>query len=286
MTAERSTPIHCGTAIAQTAPFAAEFARGLFGVWIGTLAGAAICLAWRRAAGALTTPLSSPFLVLAGVVVAASAVGWRIAQGRLLGKTWVLRLDWLGAALPSATVLLFGAALSLPGSDMAGVIALWAILAGEEAWAWRRAVWGLRRGSKRVVGSRLTRPDGAEAPLPQVVPVRQQTSDLPENVVQQLTRARAVDGSDELTGWLRAAFQGGQRLASIHVAFCPPFERTPQLAVQQLGGPDARVKTTQVLSYGARLDLKLATAAEKPASVLLHFTARTVPHAELPATAE
>jgi hypothetical protein len=59
------------------------------------------------------------------------------------------------------------------------------------------------------------------------------------------------------------------------VAICTPFAVAPKLEVEQLDGPEARIKTAQLLSYGARLDLKLAAAADEPTSVLLQFSART-----------
>ena len=95
----------------------------------------------------------------------------------------------------------------------------------------------------------------------------------PEEVTQQLTRSTAADGTEELAGWLRIPFAAGQRTGSVHVAFCPPFARTPELSVEQIDGPEARLKTTQVLPYGARLDLKLHAASESPASVVLQFAA-------------
>ena len=78
-----------------------------------------------------------------------------------------------------------------------------------------------------------------------------------------------------MSGWLRMPFAAGQRNGSVHVAFCPPLRATPELLVEQIGGPEARVKTAQLLPYGVRLDLKLAVAPEEPASVLLQFFART-----------
>lgn len=277
MTADPSSQIRC-RAVAPAALLPSGFALRLLGVWIGTMASAAVLLAWRRAAGALSTPLDPPILVLAGIVAATSAAGWRIAHDRQNRRQSVSRLDWPRAVMPSVVVLLVGATLSLPGSDTASLFLLWAILAGEEAWAWRRAIWrALRRPTSRLAGFGPVRTDGCEAPAPHFVPAAPHTSHLPDGAVQQLTRVQAADGSDELTGWLRAAFQGGQRLASIHVAFCPPFQRIPQVVAQQLGGPEARLNTTQVLPYGARLDLKLAVPAEQPDSVLLHFTARTDP---------
>jgi len=109
------------------------------------------------------------------------------------------------------------------------------------------------------------------------------TEDLPEglapawpdgNVLQQFVRSRGADGSEHLTGWLRIPFTAGQRTGSEHVAFCPPFEKTPHVTVEQLDGPAVRVKTAQLLPHGVRLDLKLATVAEEPDSVVLQFSAR------------
>ena len=111
---------------------------------------------------------------------------------------------------------------------------------------------------------------GDELPLPAAA------DDAPaEEVLQQLTRSQAADGSEELSGWLRMVFAAGQRTGSLHVAFCPPFAETPELAFDQLDGPDARIKTAQLLPYGVRLDLKLAAAPDDPGSVLLQFSARS-----------
>jgi hypothetical protein len=92
-------------------------------------------------------------------------------------------------------------------------------------------------------------------------------------VVQQLTRSQSVDGSEQLTGWLRTPFALGQRTARLHVAFCPPFPKTPQVTIDQVDGPPARIKMDP-FPYGARVDLKLAATAETADSVLLRFSAR------------
>jgi hypothetical protein len=100
-------------------------------------------------------------------------------------------------------------------------------------------------------------------------------ADLPLEVTQQLTRSTTAEGADEFAGWVRAPFAAGQRTSSVHLAFCPQFARTPELVVEQIDGPEARIKTAQVLPYGARLDLKLQTPAETPETVVLQFSART-----------
>ena len=98
-----------------------------------------------------------------------------------------------------------------------------------------------------------------------------------------MTRIKAADGTEELSGWLRMPFAAGQRTGSVHVAFCPPLPAAPELSVEQIDGPEARVKTAQLLPYGARLDLKLVAASEEPASVLLQFSARAEGPAVRPA---
>jgi hypothetical protein len=90
-------------------------------------------------------------------------------------------------------------------------------------------------------------------------------------VTQQLVRTRLADGSERVTGWLRVALEAGQRSANVHVAFCPPFARSPQVRVQQREGPAARVKLGQSLPFGARLDLKLAQAAEVASAMVLEI---------------
>ena len=95
-----------------------------------------------------------------------------------------------------------------------------------------------------------------------------------DNVMQQLTLSQDAAGVQQLAGWLRVRLAAGQRSAAIHVAFCPPFSKTPELTAEQLDGPAARIRTAQLLPYGVRLDVKLAAAAAHPSNVLLRFAAR------------
>jgi hypothetical protein len=95
----------------------------------------------------------------------------------------------------------------------------------------------------------------------------------PENVTQQFVRCHDAEGIDTLSGFVRVFFSVGQRTGNIHLAFCPSFAQTPELTVEQLEGPDARIKTSQLLPYGARLEIKLAGQVDRPASVLLQFVA-------------
>ncbi len=257
-------------------PFAGpmvEVARWSAGTSIGLLLAAAVLLGWRRLAGALHDPLELPALLVAGSLIAALAAGVRIAWSRLPPADRTVRRDRLLAVLSTVAVLILGMALSLPGTDHQGLLVFWALLAAGEVWAWRPAAWrrSRRMPPARAAGFIPARVDPPQAPSPHPAP----TDVPPSTVLQQLTRSRAANGGEQIAGWLRMPFSAGQRTASVHVAFCPPFPRIPELAVQQLEGPTARIKTAQLLPHGARLDLKLSAVAEESDSVLLKFSARS-----------
>jgi hypothetical protein len=78
-----------------------------------------------------------------------------------------------------------------------------------------------------------------------------------DNVLQQLTRSRVSDEIEHIDGCLRASFAPGQKALTLHVAFCPPFARVPEIQAEQLEGPECRIKLVQCQPYGARFDLKL-----------------------------
>jgi hypothetical protein len=184
----------------------------------------------------------------------------------------------------SLAVAALGAGLCLPGTSAVGMFLLWTLLGAEESWAWG---WRVRHSFDALPSAprQAVRTDSAHAGpsrpnrggmTSRAAPTLEaEEIILPKGITQQLTRSQAADGVEELSGWLRIAFVAGQRTGSVHVAFCPPFAATPELVVEQLEGPEARLKTAQLMSYGARLDLKLAAAAEEPTSVLVQFSART-----------
>lgn len=274
MTAEPSLDFNRASAAGPLDRLTAELRRWSLGTLLGLLSIAALLVGWRRLAGGLSSELEPLALLSVGAVVAAVALSVRLLWHYLPVGYKSRRVDWLVALLPSSSVLALGAALSVPGTSTAGLIAFWALLTSEEVWAWRPAGWPrLRRGGTAADRSVRADPPRTSSPHP-VLPAA--ADDLPaDDVLQQLTRSQAADGSEQLSGWLRMAFAAGQRTASVHVAFCPPFPRTPELTVEQLDGPPTRIKTAQLLPHGTRLDLKLAAMAEEPHSVLLQFSARS-----------
>jgi hypothetical protein len=89
-----------------------------------------------------------------------------------------------------------------------------------------------------------------------------------------LTRFSDAAGRDVVEGTAVARFAAGQRTASIHLSFCPPFERTPDIACGAAGDVAAEVKVVQSLAYAARFDVKLATPSAVAIDVPVSFSAR------------
>ena len=95
----------------------------------------------------------------------------------------------------------------------------------------------------------------------------------PEDVTQQMVRRRQADGTQALSGSLRIDFASGERTATAHLAFCPPFDRTPEFSAAAMAGPGAQVRSVQVLAYGVRLEVKLDAVSRAAESVLVGFEA-------------
>jgi hypothetical protein len=235
---------------------------------LGLLGAAAMIVASRRLAGALTHPLEPASLLTAGLLVSASAAAIRLGWFFPPAGSASRRLDQAVMLLTSLSVLALGTGLCVRDTPAAGMFILCTVPAAEEIWAW---AWHIRRSRP----SPVPRPPSL-APAPRAaLPLDPGVAPLSEQVTQQLTRSQTADGTEELSGWLRMSFSAGRRTGSLHVAFCPPFAAVPELEVEQLDGPEARIKTAQLLPYGVRLDLKLSTAADEATTVLLQFSART-----------
>jgi hypothetical protein len=282
----------------------ASVVRWLAAAMLTLLSAAAVVVLWRRLAGALPHPLQpAPLLALAiAVAIAAGAIrlGWplRCPAGSAPRAAWI---PMIGASLAVAAL---GIAVSARAGNVAALLAFWTMLLLEEGWAWQRvlrrtrhiapvAAWLGWRRMKTGTGAAIDGVSASATVQPIAEPVSvfiqapqastvgstpqspQDKGGLPsDDVAQQFVRRRAADGSDTLSGFARLVFAPAQRTGSVHVAFCPPFARTPELSVAQIDGPEARIKTGQLLPYGVRLDLKLTAEAEQPISVLLRLMAR------------
>ena len=260
----------------------AELVRSGAVAFAGSLLAVALVLGWRRLSGELTRPLATPMLLVVAVSIAISAAAARVAwQYQRLSRA-PTGLGRLVSPALSLAVMILAASISLPGTWAVGLCLFWGILAVEEAWAWKRYPVALgRRLADRATDRNTGLPAKSERsqpsnlnPIPNVDTIHRPPG---EDVLQQLTRSRTATGCEVISGWLRVPVAVGQRSASVHVAFCPPFARTPKTSAEQLGGPDARIKMVQLLPYGVRFDLKLAAVSEVPDVLLLKFSAETEP---------
>ena len=244
--------------------------RSMAVVVLGLLSAAAAVVMARALVGALQMPLEPAVLLAVGLMVAVAGVGVRLGWLLPLGGNRIGRLDLTVMVVASFAATSLCGGLCSPRDTLPQIALLLRVaIVLEEGWAW---LWFFHKWQRNASWP-IKSPSG--------LPMHEKNSSDPflaipaAEVVQQLTRRQAADGAEELSGWLRLPFAPGQRTGNVHVAFCPPLRVTPEMAVEQIEGPDARIKTAQLLPYGARFDLKLAAAADEPTAVLLQFTART-----------
>ena len=265
-------------------------AQWIVGTTTGGLLLVSLLLLTRRSTGALVKPLEAPVLLTAAVALAGIAASLRFVWRRIAANQHGVLGGGLVAWIPALALLLLGGALSLPQSSTYALIGFWAILIVEEIASLLIGPRWLghldRRGGARAAEPPAQPPDAeadglsatAELERPPERPEEVTPDYLPPEVSQQITRCRDGDGSDVLYGMLRGQLEPGQRSLSFHVAFCPPFDRVPDLSDEQVEGPPAAVKQGQVLPYGARLDLRLRSASEEPQSVVLRIHAQSKPN--------
>jgi hypothetical protein len=248
------------------------------------LLAAAATLWFRYHAMAFRRPLDGPGLFLAGVLGAGAAAA---------ARSLLRRTSFLPGGTPrheifepflSLCVIAWGVALSLTAAHAGGLVLLWASLVVEEAWAWRRTV-----GVVLPITSQPQRPglpsSWEPGPSGAFLPVPSETkedivAELPRilsepGVFQEFVRTREAGGGETLRAWVRVPLVAGQRNASVHLAFCPPFESRPTLDIVQRSGPEARIKVVQLLPLGAKLDVKLPQVASLDGCVILEVLAKT-----------
>lgn len=260
------------------------------GVWV-VLILIGLVVASRRLAGAFT----AEFPTLIALIGAAAVAGLSLAAALLLrgGRPSERTAD--ARVLAGVTLippLLFGLAL-LPSGATAGYSALATLLLFAFA-----AVWVVGQSSS-LPQSLLARrgPDAGSAAVTSTVvspasdrqtlgidSVPAQSSlDLAEftesdeeaedsRVSQWMTR-RFDDGVESIEGAATAAFQPGQKQASVHVAFCPPFPQPPEVTCEILSDESGRVRVASAHTYGARLDVRFSSPATSEQIVRVGFEA-------------
>lgn len=248
--------------------------RGLAVGCLAVLACAGLFLCVRSASGELSGELGPAVLVAWATILAAGALGFR----RALDATnrYATQTADLARVAPSVVLLLWAVALSGLATS-AGVVVLWSVLIAEEAWTWG----GWRYASSRPpIGPTAAASFAGEAEASTVPGDVRESAEAPPDdasLVQHLDRRKTEDGQESVEGWLRAAIPAGSRLATLHVAICPPFERLPECYAEQVDGPPAQIKIAQVLHQGVRLELKLERAADQDSLVTVEVSLQQPP---------
>lgn len=234
--------------------------------WLaGSVVGVLAFIVVRRLAGAIQLPTSAGACLLAGVALAAFSHWFRQGLERTLGA-------WPAMGIVGSIALVAAASLTLAETPAEGLLALWLPIAAETAWAMGQA--------------------RNQEPCPVAVPGCDETETAPSNespivvldslpaeltiadpaVVQQLVRRQTESGAETISGFLRAHFAPAERTLNLHVPFCPPLASVPACEAEVVDGPSARVKITQVLPQGARLEVRLDEVATSPQQVVIEFT--------------
>ena len=215
----------------------------------------------RRAIGAIATPLPALPLVATAFGLAAWAVCVRSAWRPQLATKLRALQSQLPTWLPAIAILCFAIGCSYPGRRVIDWLAWTAVLL---VFTFSTQLLG----QIRTQSTRRARRNDKDA----------EAADSP---IQQLTRYRAADGTQTIRGTLIAEFEPGERSETLYVAFCPPFERLPNVDVEAVDDSFASVKLTQLLHNGAQIDVRLPQPADSKQGVTVEMVATESPPAEV-----
>lgn len=113
-----------------------------------------------------------------------------------------------------------------------------------------------------------------EEPEQPEVTITDEPASPDDDVTQWMSRKTDPDGGDWIEGITTAVFQPGEKQATVHLVFSPPFARIPELTCEAVDGPPARIKTA-VFCHGARLEAKRRNDVGSAARLRIGFVART-----------
>jgi len=260
-----------------------RWAVGTLAVGLGAgLLGAGVFLSARRLSGAFVQPLGTTDLALAAISLGLLAVGARIATAFCLPETRSAT-SLVALLLPTAALVLIAASLSLPGTAQLPLVIFWTLLVAEEVVVLDLLLRRLPKGAVPVssvkIETQVKRSTSDVEPFAEDEDSSEENSSLDAStldpsVTQKITRASGEDGTEVIHALLRGDFVVGQRLVTLHVAFCPPLQGIPHIDLNQSAGPSVRIQATQVQPFGMRIEARLERAADSPQSVTIELLAQ------------
>ncbi|MFM9066848.1 MAG: hypothetical protein ACKOUR_05890 [Planctomycetota bacterium] len=200
--------------------------------------------------------------------------GWRLLtapQSTASGPGRSLQTALLWWA-PTVGQLAIGISLTSPAAVRSGLVVWWSAVIAGEVWWWNRLVQSRKQPVGREPAMQNTAPDSVEC-LDE-----QEELLLPPDVEQQVAYYRSPQGDARIEGLYRVRFTGKQKIAEVHLAFCPPLQHSPRIDVQWLsGGVNERSVEFQVVQaepYGGRVDVRRRDATSTDLEVILMITAK------------
>lgn len=77
-----------------------------------------------------------------------------------------------------------------------------------------------------------------------------------ENVQQQITRSKTAEGNDRLDGTFLVTFPADTMTVTVHIPFCPAFQRVPNVQVFLVDKTNASLRMISPKTFGVRVDVK------------------------------
>jgi hypothetical protein len=71
-----------------------------------------------------------------------------------------------------------------------------------------------------------------------------------------MTRCTTAEGLDRLDGTFWAEFPANAMTTTVHIPFCPAFERIPKVQVFPVDEADVQLRITSQKTFGVRVDVK------------------------------
>jgi hypothetical protein len=212
----------------------------------------------------------------AGSAIVAAALAM-IARGLLAGvesqtpSRWMRTLAGSACAFPLAAL----AAAAPPRTGLAGYVFLAALVAG--AWV-LGAIWDRRLGD-RLFSAAISPAGRARGRLAMATARLALEGDASPGAssarphLLRLERLVLPAGDELIQGVAAAHFAAGQGLAEVHVAFCPPLPRTPEVTCEIADDDGIRLKLGGAYPWGCRFDLKRTGELSSARRAMVHFRA-------------
>lgn len=239
---------------------------------LGLAVALAVLLMIRRISGAFQTPLSGAAIVLAGLVTEVSIVIYRqlwsarhdaaTSQHSVLSSQYPILNSLTDNpqtfylfTLTTLIALSILISLTIPGTPLFGLLIAWLIVIAGEI-----AQWQFRFQSNWTIQQSIT-PPPVPPPPPLINEIKSTEAEaveceIPPGLIQQVTRVLAGD-QESIHALINATIAANDRLAIIHLAFCPPLAEKPELTAHALDSDEAEIRITQAETFGARVEIRL-----------------------------